>query len=1115
MADNRCIMLSSLLSNMLEGLNQVERRDFKSLNWTVHMSSFSYSDGGGVLSLRNIGILGGTQDSRRSAKVHRAKDLSILDAFDAEIDSNVNSVFNGVLEEITNFFLSSATLRENIFGLRRVSRKLKTAVVQCSAAEVGRLVHGVLSGLGREIGEHVVVKSGQTNINDVISRFEDCGGKKKQLLVIEQGESFSSQFFNGLFSSLADLTCEIIILLCISTKQIMFTSRVSRRTMSLLCIRRFLFCLSHETFNKMLADILLNPSYTDMRLHPLLLRFIRSSFCRDDFSVSSIKTCIRFALLHHLWTKSSFDSSEDESEDFISSTDKYLGVLRFLHDNIRLREQRKEYFSQLLKLHEDVQLNGFGAVASLPNYRDWMQSITSMCDDEIKQMLNYEGISSLNLKLQTCSEDRLERNEVELDKTSKTLNEKTTVLQLKNKMKEIIAARQRNPQLIARQKLIGDIENNFRSILQPTTSFPHARSFLIGNDTADFISPDTVSKVESSLAGTAGKNALTVAVRTLTSQGRWKTVSLAEWGKSFASEMMQQGLAKDIRSMDATFFACVGQLEYMGIIRASSSAKSPSVAIAYHLLNMSDEHDVIRGDSSSSISTSESFEKVAVPGASESSSRDSPAVSGNNSDAEHSETAPSVTVSEGEKRANNKSCAVVTPKRQKSHKMIGLADGTLYYVSLIAIMFAGGDSSMDDLIPNLRDERVQGAVKSLLVYSLVILLVPLGSMFILKQYFFEDLPVCLGFALPLELDNLYRLRSIFLPLGKIGGKPSWLNPKFLPTSAELQCSICQKPMCFLIQVYATSENDPPHSFHRTLFIFICRNPHCSKPNNASNIAVFRCCLPRRNPYYSYDGPMDPDLDGDVPDPRLPEDAPQLCEICGCYASKKCGKCGESWYCCRDHQALDWISRHKQSCGVAAEATTSLTNPLNKFVFKEYGIEMDQEYVPATLLESLNEASDDDDDDDDSTAEDESEEIKKKRMAEFENFMAKNKLQNDQFKSDELEAAVCEQQNDSSFERFNRLLSLESEQILRYQRSGTPLLATDRAPAPQGIPPCERCGAPRTFELQLMPHLLSLIEVDQIGQSIDWASVYVYTCSNSCEITNGGYAKEYVFKQDFV
>lgn len=44
---------------------------------------------------------------------------------------------------------------------------------------------------------------------------------------------------------------------------------------------------------------------------------------------------------------------------------------------------------------------------------------------------------------------------------------------------------------------------------------------------------------------------------------------------------------------------------------------------------------------------------------------------------------------------------------------------------------------MEELIPNLRDQKVQGAVRNLIVYSLVILLVPLGSMFLLKAVLFE------------------------------------------------------------------------------------------------------------------------------------------------------------------------------------------------------------------------------------------------------------------------------------------------------------------------------------------------------------------------------------------
>jgi len=41
------------------------------------------------------------------------------------------------------------------------------------------------------------------------------------------------------------------------------------------------------------------------------------------------------------------------------------------------------------------------------------------------------------------------------------------------------------------------------------------------------------------------------------------------------------------------------------------------------------------------------------------------------------------------------------------------------------------------VIPNLRDKNVQSAVKNLFAYSLLILVLPLGSMFGLKIFLFE------------------------------------------------------------------------------------------------------------------------------------------------------------------------------------------------------------------------------------------------------------------------------------------------------------------------------------------------------------------------------------------
>lgn len=46
---------------------------------------------------------------------------------------------------------------------------------------------------------------------------------------------------------------------------------------------------------------------------------------------------------------------------------------------------------------------------------------------------------------------------------------------------------------------------------------------------------------------------------------------------------------------------------------------------------------------------------------------------------------------------------------------------------------------MEDIIPVFKDKNVHDAIKNLLAYSVVILLIPLGSMFLLKVYIFEGL----------------------------------------------------------------------------------------------------------------------------------------------------------------------------------------------------------------------------------------------------------------------------------------------------------------------------------------------------------------------------------------
>ncbi|VDM07563.1 unnamed protein product [Wuchereria bancrofti] len=406
---------------------------------------------------------------------------------------------------------------------------------------------------------------------------------------------------------------------------------------------------------------------------------------------------------------------------------------------------------------------------------------------------------------------------------------------------------------------------------------------------------------------------------------------------------------------------------------------------------------------------------------------------------------------------------------------------------------------------------------------------------------FSKYPVYLGFGNVLEPQLSYRLSSHYMPLGKIGGKPAWLNPVSLPANNSLLCrqrkeqyldnqnlllKVCEKPMVFLIQVYATSPNDQDYSFHRTLFFFICRNSQCSQNNDASNVRAFRCTLPRFNDFYAFEQPIDPDLEGDVPDPFWKQTYPHLCQICGCSATKKCARCESAWYCSREHQAIDWSSTHKKKCCKQSSNEDQLqlhlsTIPnseekddendwmkrkrsiaINAFVFPEYAIEMGTEHLPGS---NHTDSDDDNSDSDDSNAE--------KRMEEYRQYMKKHKSPCDSANGD-LEDLEDFADKDTAFKYFNKVVALNPEQVLRYSRGGEPLLATDHAPPPEAIPPCSLCGSERQFELQLMPHLLALIGVDDLGKSIDWATLMLYTCAQNCHVPNDGYAEEYVHKQDF-
>jgi hypothetical protein len=84
-----------------------------------------------------------------------------------------------------------------------------------------------------------------------------------------------------------------------------------------------------------------------------------------------------------------------------------------------------------------------------------------------------------------------------------------------------------------------------------------------------------------------------------------------------------------------------------------------------------------------------------------------------------------------------------------------------------------------------------------------------------------------------------------------------------------------------------------------------------------------------------------------------------------------------------------------------------------------------------------------------------------------------------------------------FTTFTNRLKAVNGQIMRYAYCGKPLWPHPPPSNWSVIPPC-LCGAERVFEFQLLPTLLLHYpaEID----SVDWASIAVYSCPSSCNLS---------------
>ncbi|ORX60551.1 hypothetical protein DM01DRAFT_1332695 [Hesseltinella vesiculosa] len=343
---------------------------------------------------------------------------------------------------------------------------------------------------------------------------------------------------------------------------------------------------------------------------------------------------------------------------------------------------------------------------------------------------------------------------------------------------------------------------------------------------------------------------------------------------------------------------------------------------------------------------------------------------------------------------------------------------------------------------------------------------------------------------------------------KSGGRPAWLNPEKVLTSDDVLCTLCDQPMLLLLQLY-TPEDHPPEAFHRTIYVYCCKNGSCVKQNWKQCFKVFRSQLGRDNGYFP---PPPPEDEEEVEEEQVaftPKDfvSPKLCVICGLAAPKACGQCQAVNYCSRQHQMVDWNAcQHKQFCKTPANAQQQQQVDQLRLgrLFVEKEIVSEPEGRGDDGMEEDAQAAYTATNDADSHYKD----------------VSMSSTAGALVPAGEETAEDSQVDVDDAFLKFQLKIQLYPDQVLRYDRVEYNM--PDREPLwvqegdkPGAIPACAHCGGPRTFEFQILSTLLNFLGVSHVAtDSLDWGSLYVYSCKLNCALGDKVFVEEFLWKQDF-
>ncbi|PRQ71050.1 Proteophosphoglycan ppg4 [Rhodotorula toruloides] len=87
-------------------------------------------------------------------------------------------------------------------------------------------------------------------------------------------------------------------------------------------------------------------------------------------------------------------------------------------------------------------------------------------------------------------------------------------------------------------------------------------------------------------------------------------------------------------------------------------------------------------------------------------------------------------------------------------------------------------------------------------------------------------------------------------VGKIGGKPVWLDPRSPLAPEDVECGACGRTMSMLLQVNSPDDTRP-HAAARSLYVYACRTSGCLAKNPSQAVRVWRTQMESPNAFFPH------------------------------------------------------------------------------------------------------------------------------------------------------------------------------------------------------------------------------------------------------------------------